>query len=155
MLTTDVALVEDVWSHTVGIFAASFALPMLVGVGLCFLDLRLGLILLAALPAALLVLAATTPIFVRATESVLEATADVSGRVVETAPDPPSMHPRRAQWADLMRHAFGYDLLWCPRCGGKMKLLACILDRESIRKILTHRGLRAEPPPRADGGGVW
>jgi ATP-binding cassette, subfamily B, bacterial IrtB/YbtQ len=83
VLTTDVALVEDVWSHTLGIFAASFALPMLVGLGLCFLDLRLGLVVLASLPVALLVLAATTPIFVREIEAVLEATADVSARVVE------------------------------------------------------------------------
>ncbi|MDF2696218.1 MAG: Lipid export ATP-binding/permease protein MsbA [Labilithrix sp.] len=83
VLTTDVALVEDVWSHTIGIFAPSFALPMLVGVGLCFLDLRLGLVILAALPVALLVLAAITPIFVREIEAVLEATADVSARVVE------------------------------------------------------------------------
>ncbi|WP_232537057.1 ABC transporter ATP-binding protein [Cystobacter fuscus] len=83
VLTTDVALVEDVWSHTLGIFAASFALPMLVGLGLCFLELRLGLVILASLPVALLVLAATTPIFVREIEAVLEATADVSARVVE------------------------------------------------------------------------
>lgn len=83
VLTTDVALVEDVWSHTIGIFAASFALPMLVGVGLCFLDLRLGLVIFAALPVAMLVLAATTPIFVKEIDAVLDATADVSARVVE------------------------------------------------------------------------
>ncbi|MGC4088949.1 MAG: ABC transporter ATP-binding protein [Polyangiaceae bacterium] len=83
VLTTDIALVEDVWSHAVGIFAASFALPMLVGIGLCFLDLRLGGVILAALPLAVLVLAATTPLFVREIEAVLEATADVSARVVE------------------------------------------------------------------------
>jgi len=69
--------------------------------------------------------------------------------------DPPSMCPRRAQWADLMRHAFGYELLSCPRCGCKMKLLACILDRASIRKILTRRGLSAEPPPCAAASGEW
>ncbi|WNZ60052.1 ABC transporter ATP-binding protein [Myxococcus sp. MxC21-1] len=83
VLTTDVALVEDVWSHTIGIFTASFALPMLVGLGLCFLDWRLGLVILAALPVALLVLAATTPLFVREFEAVLEASADVNARVVE------------------------------------------------------------------------
>ena len=65
------------------------------------------------------------------------------------------MRPRKAQWADLMRHAVGYELLSCPRCGCKMKLLACILDRASIRKILTHRGLSAEPPPCATSSGGW
>ncbi|WP_426754706.1 ABC transporter ATP-binding protein [Myxococcus sp. Y35] len=83
VLTTDVALVEDVWSHTLGIFTSSFVLPMLVGLGLCFLDWRLGLIILAALPVALIVLAATTPLFVRVFEAVLEAAADVNARVVE------------------------------------------------------------------------
>ncbi|AKF05074.1 Lipid A export ATP-binding/permease protein MsbA [Sandaracinus amylolyticus] len=83
VLTTDLALVEDVWSHTVGVFAASFALPMLVGLGLCVLDWRLGLVVLAALPVALVVLAATTPVFVREIDAVLDAGADVSARVVE------------------------------------------------------------------------
>ena len=83
VLTTDVALVEDIWSHTIGIFASSFVLPMLVGIGLCFLDLRLGLVVLAALPLALAVLAATSPIFVREIEAVLTAAAEVNARVVE------------------------------------------------------------------------
>ena len=83
------------------------------------------------------------------------------GRSAEREPaapaavDPPSMRPRRVQWAELMRYAFGYELLSCPRCGGKMKLLACILDRASIRKILTHRGLNPEPPPCAASSGDW
>lgn len=83
ILTTDLALVEDIWSHLLGVFAASFALPMLVGIGLCFLDWRLGLAVFATLPLALLVLAATTPLFVREIDSVLETTADVNARTVE------------------------------------------------------------------------
>jgi ATP-binding cassette subfamily B protein len=83
VLTTDLALVGDVWSHTIGIFAASFALPILVGLGLCYLDWRLGLVVLASLPVAVLVLTATTPLFVRRIEAVLDATADVSARIVE------------------------------------------------------------------------
>lgn len=83
VLTTDVALVEDIWSHTIGLFAASFALPMLVGMGLCFLDWRLGIVILAALPVAFFVLSLTTPLFVRELDSVLEAAADVSARAVE------------------------------------------------------------------------
>lgn len=83
VLTTDLALVEDIWSHTIGIFAASFALPMLVGIGLCFLEWRLGIVVLAALPLALLLLSMTTPLFVRELESVLEAAAEVNARVVE------------------------------------------------------------------------
>jgi hypothetical protein len=61
--------------------------------------------------------------------------------------DPPQ--PKRKQWADLMRRAFGYDLLSCPNCGGKMQLLACILERGAIRKILTHLRLPPDPPALA------
>ncbi|WP_395834005.1 ABC transporter ATP-binding protein [Archangium violaceum] len=83
VLTTDMAFVEDVWSHIIGVFAASLALPLVVGLGLCALELRLGLAVLATLPVALVVLAATTPLFVREKRSVLEATADANARIVE------------------------------------------------------------------------
>jgi hypothetical protein len=53
--------------------------------------------------------------------------------------------PKRKQWTDLMRRAFGYDLLSCPNCGGKMQLLACIMERGAIRKILAHLGLPPDP----------
>jgi hypothetical protein len=51
---------------------------------------------------------------------------------------------RRGLWADLMRRAFGHDLLRCPRCGGKLVLLACILDSGTIGRILRHVGLPTE-----------
>jgi hypothetical protein len=31
-------------------------------------------------------------------------------------------------WADLMRRAFELDVLACPRCGGRMRVLATIED---------------------------
>ena len=83
VLTTDLALVEDIWSHLVGVFAASFVLPVLVGLGLVALDARLGLAVLATLPLALGALAATSPLFVRHVGDALEASADVNARVVE------------------------------------------------------------------------
>lgn len=59
--------------------------------------------------------------------------------------DDPPQHKRR-QWAELMRRAFGYDLLSCPSCGGKMQLVACVMERNAIRKILIHLGLPSDPP---------
>jgi hypothetical protein len=47
-------------------------------------------------------------------------------------------HQRRL-WSELMRRAFGYDLLACPSCGGRMVLLACILRPDVIAKILAAR----------------
>ena len=52
---------------------------------------------------------------------------------------PQPAHQRRA-WAELMRRAFGYELLRCPRCGGKMAFLSCILRRDVIAKILARAG---------------
>jgi hypothetical protein len=48
-----------------------------------------------------------------------------------------------------MRRAFGHDLLACPSCGGKMALIACILERTAIRKILAHLGLPTDLPANA------
>jgi hypothetical protein len=53
---------------------------------------------------------------------------------------------KRRQWSELMRRAFGYDLLDCSQCGGKMVLLACITQRAVIAKVLRHLGLPSEPP---------
>ena len=37
----------------------------------------------------------------------------------------------------------------CPNCGaGELKIIAAILERPVIEKILTHLGLDAQPPPR-------
>ena len=44
-----------------------------------------------------------------------------------------------------MRRAFGYDLLTCPNCGGKMQLFACVMERSAIRKIPSHLGLPHDP----------
>jgi hypothetical protein len=46
-------------------------------------------------------------------------------------------------------HSFDLDVLACPRCGGRMSLIATIDDPRIIRKILGHLGLPTEvPQPR-------
>jgi len=53
--------------------------------------------------------------------------------------------PRASRaWAELMRRAFEADVLACPRCGGRMVVLATIEDPAVIRRILTHLGLSTE-----------
>ena len=78
------------------------------------------------------------------------AAANPPARATEQ-PAPPAR--RRYSWADLMRRAFDFDLLSCPRCAGKMVLLACILERAVIRKILAHLGLPTELPKLAPARG--
>jgi hypothetical protein len=37
----------------------------------------------------------------------------------------------------------------CPSCGaGELKIIAAILQRAAIEKILTHLGFDPRPPPR-------
>jgi len=45
-----------------------------------------------------------------------------------------------------MTRAFNFDVLGCPRCGGRMKLIATITDPAVIRAILDHLRLPSEPP---------
>jgi hypothetical protein len=52
-------------------------------------------------------------------------------------------------WAELMRRTFGLDVLECPRCGGRLRLLALIEHRPIIERILRHLGLSTDrPEPR-------
>lgn len=52
-------------------------------------------------------------------------------------------------WADLMRRTFGFDVLACPRCGGRMRLIALIEQAAVVQRILRHLGLPSDvPEPR-------
>ena len=47
------------------------------------------------------------------------------------------------------RCSFDIDIEQCPRCGGRLKIIAPIVDPQVIIQILTHLGLPARAPPRA------
>jgi hypothetical protein len=55
--------------------------------------------------------------------------------------------PRYWTWAALMRWAFDLEVLRCPRCAGRMRLLATIDDPVVLQKILAQVGL----PSARDG----
>src|SRR5438094_7398002 len=87
------------------------------------------------------------------------AAADVSAA---TAPEPepaspqPSdpaagaAPPRRWRWAELLQRVFAVDVLACPSCGGRMRLIATIEDPRVVRRILTHLGLAGDEHRPAD-----
>jgi hypothetical protein len=56
------------------------------------------------------------------------------------------VRPRYFAWADLLRRVFAIDILACPDCGGRLRLLATIAERAVVEKILMHLGLPADPP---------
>nr|NIW37707.1 hypothetical protein [Gemmatimonadota bacterium] len=52
----------------------------------------------------------------------------------------------RLTWAALIRRVYEIDPLLCPFCGAQMKIIAFILDRASIRRILEHLQMPAQCP---------
>ncbi len=57
--------------------------------------------------------------------------------------------PRRLAWAELLRRVFAADVLECPRCGGRMRLLAAIQPPEATGAILDSLELPSRAPPTA------
>jgi len=45
----------------------------------------------------------------------------------------------------VLRRTFAFDVLDCPECGGRLRLLAAITQREVIERIISHLGLPIEP----------
>ena len=67
----------------------------------------------------------------------------------EPAPEPgePALRSRRLAWAGLLRRVFAVDVLECPRCGGRMRLLAAIQPPDVTQAILDCLGLPSRAPP--------
>ena len=63
-----------------------------------------------------------------------------AGSAVPPAPSPGGTGGTTTQrswtWAALMHRAFAIDVLACPRCGGRLRLIATIHDPAVIRRIL-------------------
>ena len=55
----------------------------------------------------------------------------------------------RISWARLLKRVFDIDMQHCPNCGaGELKIIAAILARPVIQKILDHLELDPQPPPK-------
>jgi Putative transposase/Transposase zinc-binding domain len=52
----------------------------------------------------------------------------------------------RVDWATLLRRSFAVDVLQCPKCHGRLRVLAVITERAPVRRILAHLGMATEPP---------
>jgi hypothetical protein len=65
------------------------------------------------------------------------------------SPDRSMPRPRRLAWSELLRRVFAVDVLACPRCGGRMRLLAAIHPPDATQAILGCLELPARAPPAA------
>jgi hypothetical protein len=61
----------------------------------------------------------------------------------------PALAPARMSWACLLKRVFDIDMQHCSNCGGRLKIIAAIVDPAVITKILTHLHLPARAPPRS------
>ena len=78
-----------------------------------------------------------------ANEAAAAAECEVEGEA-----EPVQARPHRISWARLLERVFDIDMQHCPNCGGELKIIAAILERPVIDRILTHLGLDPQPPPR-------
>ena len=51
-------------------------------------------------------------------------------------------------WAALLKRVFEVDILECPRCGGRLRLVCAVVDGLSARRYLAGTS-PAEPVPAA------
>jgi len=61
----------------------------------------------------------------------------------------PPLRTYRVPWADLLKKVFAVDVLACPECGGRLRLIACIAESAVAKRILDHLGLGSTGPPVA------
>ena len=62
-----------------------------------------------------------------------------SGALAATSP--------RIDWPTLMRRTFDVDVLECPKCAGRLRILAVVDDEPTAAEILTELGIARAPPP--------
>ena len=58
-------------------------------------------------------------------------------------------HPRNYAWSHLMAPVFEFDVLNCPNCNGRLKILAALHPPVNTRKILKCMNLPGRAPPIA------
>jgi hypothetical protein len=79
-------------------------------------------------------------------------------------PPPPAAETQEAElsakhasryraWAELPKRTFDIDVLDCPKCHGRMKLLAMITDGASVARYLTKLGEPTDVPGRSPSRG--
>jgi hypothetical protein len=79
--------------------------------------------------------------------AAVPAAEPVGGDPATPRPPPQTagyVRPKYVTWASLLERAFAIDILACPDCGGRLRLISTITDSSVIEKILHHLGLPTE-----------
>ncbi|MCC6646611.1 MAG: transposase [Polyangiaceae bacterium] len=78
--------------------------------------------------------------------------ADQADAAPEQGDDPKRRGARRL-WAELLARTFAIDVLACPKCSGRMKLVAMVTDPKSVRAYLRGIGEPCDVPERSPSRG--
>ena len=70
----------------------------------------------------------------------------------DEAPPPRSTGNYRP-WAELLKRTFGFDVLECKKCQGRMKLMAIVTDPGSVARYLEKIGEPTDIPARSPSRG--
>src|SRR5437867_5518743 len=84
--------------------------------------------------------------------STITAASSVVGPADGRTQKPANGAERRGRnytWSELMKRVFAADVLACPDCGGRLRILSTIRPPEITRKTLDHLGIPSRPPPVA------
>jgi hypothetical protein len=68
---------------------------------------------------------------------------------VSDEPDRPDLAGRYRPWAELLARTFAVDILACPKCQGRMRLLAMVEDPANVARFLAAVGETTEVPRRS------
>ena len=61
--------------------------------------------------------------------------------------------PHPISWAALLKRTFRLDILRCPHCGARRRVLAAISSSSVVTAVLRHLGLPHQPPPLSPSRG--
>jgi hypothetical protein len=75
----------------------------------------------------------------------------VASSIEETKP--PKRPGNYRPWAELLKRAFGVDVLECPKCKGRMRLIAMVTEPKSVARYLAGVGEPSEVPGRSPSRG--
>jgi len=94
---------------------------------------------------------ASPPVPEQTTPAATPAPAPGSGETPKRDSPFKSSRIYRLLWADLLKKVFAVDVLACPDCGGRLRLIAFIAGATVACRILDHLGLDSQGPPVARG----
>ncbi|EPD3052594.1 TPA: ABC transporter ATP-binding protein [Proteus mirabilis] len=82
-LTADLEIIENIWSHFLGMFISTLAMPVFLSLFLVWVDWQLTLIILFSIPIALFALSISHKIMLKAAQQAADANANVQSELLD------------------------------------------------------------------------